>query len=83
MVCYLPGNIHKWLFTPRGCGYLWVSPHYRHLIRPPIVSHFHGVSFHFDHCVRGTRDDTPYHCVKKAIQFQEEILGGYVSSRSQ
>ncbi|ELT95331.1 hypothetical protein CAPTEDRAFT_211578 [Capitella teleta] len=73
---HAPGNLHKWMFTPRGCALLWVSPALRPLVKPCVISHFHGVSLHFDHCIRGTRDDTPYHCVGEALDFIEGTLGG-------
>ena len=32
-------NGHKWLSTPKGCAFMWVSPNIRHRVRPAIISH--------------------------------------------
>ena len=74
----IKGNIHKWFFTPRGCGYLWIDPSYTSTIKPSVVSHFHGVGLHKDFCVRGTRDDTAYYTIGEALSFCNS-LGGWVS----
>jgi isopenicillin-N epimerase len=32
------GNCHKWMLSPKGAGFLYVSPQVQHLIEPLIVS---------------------------------------------
>lgn len=32
-------NGHKWLCTPKGCAYMWVSPRVKSTTRPMIISH--------------------------------------------
>lgn len=32
-------NGHKWLCTPKGCAYMWVSSNLRQSLRPSILSH--------------------------------------------
>ncbi|CAH1785444.1 unnamed protein product [Owenia fusiformis] len=72
---FYAGNLHKWLFTPRGCAILWIHPKHQTVIRPGITSHFHGHKLHYDFCVRGTRDNTPYHTVGAALGYLERLGG--------
>jgi len=32
-------NGHKWLCTPKGCAYMWISPRMSSTTRPTIISH--------------------------------------------
>ena len=32
-------NAHKWMCSPKGCAFMWVSPHMAHALRPSIISH--------------------------------------------
>jgi isopenicillin-N epimerase len=32
-------NGHKWLSCPKGCAFMWISPHLQGRIRPAIISH--------------------------------------------
>jgi len=38
-VDFYTGNCHKWLSTPRGCGFIYVAPPCHALVEPLIVSH--------------------------------------------
>ena len=33
------GNCHKWLCSPKGAAFMWISPRISHRIRPAIISH--------------------------------------------
>jgi len=35
---FYTGNCHKWLFAPKGAGFLWVHPRSQSMIEPLIVS---------------------------------------------
>jgi len=39
------GNCHKWLFAPRGCGFLWARRDRRSLIHPLEISHDYGLGY--------------------------------------
>ncbi len=38
-VDFYTGNCHKWLSSPRGCGFLYANPRYQDILEPLIVSH--------------------------------------------
>ncbi len=38
-VDFYTGNCHKWLSSPRGCGFLFAHPRHQAMLEPLIVSH--------------------------------------------
>ncbi|XP_071821803.1 uncharacterized protein [Apostichopus japonicus] len=73
---YYTGNIHKWLFAPRGCALLWVHPRHHDATRPILVSHNHMLDTLEKRFVpSATRDSTAYLAVPSAIAFHK-ALGG-------
>ncbi|XP_030853718.1 putative L-cysteine desulfhydrase 1 [Strongylocentrotus purpuratus] len=70
------GNLHKWLYSPRGCALFYVHPKHQSWIRTAISSH-HTFDqdlqdrFHYI----GTRDAIPYFTAKHAIHYHY-YLGG-------
>lgn len=36
------GNFHKWLYSARGCAFLWTSPMLQPAIYPPVIESFSG-----------------------------------------
>lgn len=73
------GNFHKWLYTPRGCAFLWVHRDHQSWCTPLVTSRQYNNGFQIEFCVQGTRDDIPYFLVPDAILFLKE-LGGMVSN---
>ncbi|KAK3399605.1 pyridoxal phosphate-dependent transferase [Sordaria brevicollis] len=89
---FLVTNCHKWLFTPRGCAVFYVPVRNQHLIRstlptshgfvpktgerfnplPPTEKSEFVNNFEFV----GTVDNSPFFCVKDAIRWRKEVLGG-------
>ncbi|XP_033743677.1 uncharacterized protein LOC117329706 isoform X2 [Pecten maximus] len=72
---FYSGNFHKWAFTPRGCGFLYVKKAHRHLIKPLVTSHNYQQGLTNEFFKQGYRDDTPYITLKHAIQFCKDIGG--------
>ena len=76
------GNLHKWLFVPRACGFLWAGGAARHLIHPLAISHGYeqGLTAEFDWT--GTHDPTSILCVPAAIAFHAKLGGAALMQRN-
>jgi len=67
------GNCHKWLFAPRGCGFLWARRAAQAGIHPPVISHGYGKGFAAEFDWTGTRDFSAWLSVPEGIDFLEEL----------
>lgn len=79
---YYTGNLHKWLFTPKGTAFLHVRKDRQHLLRPLSVSHGWNRRRPGDSPLRalfdwtGTSDPTGHLVVPDAVAFAETLLPG-------
>ena len=66
-------NLHKWAWTPRSSGFLWVAPQHRRAIHAPIVSWGlgNGLAAEFD--LQGTRDPSGFLAIGEALAFRDEL----------
>ncbi|KAL6854778.1 hypothetical protein ACO1O0_005903 [Amphichorda felina] len=89
---FFVSNCHKWLYVPRGCAVFYVPRRNQHLVAttlatshgyvpksvsrisplPPSAKSDFVKNFQFV----GTIDNSPYLCVKDAIAWRREVLGG-------
>lgn len=61
-------NCHKWLYSSKGCAFLWVSPNHDKHIFPLVRSSGTGLGLTAEFGWSGTKDYTPYLSVMTAIE---------------
>ena len=74
-------NMHKWLFAPKGSGFLYASPEVVHATKPTVVSHFIHSGFPDSFDYTGTRDNTAWLATPAALKFfqslESDAIWGY------
>ena len=68
-VDWYAGNFHKWLFAPKGCGFLWARRGAQPGIHPPVISHGYDGGFTAEFDWIGTRDFSSWLAVPDALDF--------------
>ncbi len=68
-VDWYAGNCHKWLYAPKGCGFLWARRNAQAGIHPPVISHGYGKGFAAQFDWTGTRDFSAWLAVPDALDF--------------
>jgi isopenicillin-N epimerase len=76
------GNLHKWYFAPRSCGFLWAAPDAQAIIHPLAISHGYGQGFRAEFEWTGTRDVTPVLAAPDALAFHQNIGGAALMTRN-
>ncbi len=72
-VDWYAGNCHKWLFAPKGCGFLWARRSAQAGIHPPVISHGYGKGFTEEFDWTGTRDFSAWLAVPDGIDFFRKL----------
>lgn len=72
---FYTGNMHKWVYTPRGCALLWVRRDHHSWVHPPVTSWMLNECLDWQFFNQGTRDHIPFICAKHALQFYKAIGG--------
>jgi isopenicillin-N epimerase len=67
------GNLHKWYFVPRGCGFLWVAPERRNGLMPNVLSWDSAYPFPANFAWTGTRDPSNWLTVPAAFDFMDHF----------
>jgi isopenicillin-N epimerase len=76
------GNCHKWLFAPRGCGFLWAPAAGHAELHPLAISHGYGEGFLAEFDWTGTVDPTPFLCVPDSIACHTRFGGAQLMARN-
>lgn len=63
------GNLHKWLYAPRGCAVLHARPERQEGLAPTVISHGFPEGFGPAFDWLGTRDPTPWLVAPDAVDF--------------
>jgi isopenicillin-N epimerase len=69
---FYSGNCHKWLFAPKGAGFLYARPEHHDRVDAAVVSwgYTEGTSFQERIEMQGTRDPAAWLAVPDAISYQ-------------
>ena len=72
-VDWYSGNCHKWLFAPKGCGFLWARRGAQAGIHPPVISHGYEKGFAAEFDWTGTRDFSAWLSVADGIDYLKKL----------
>jgi isopenicillin-N epimerase len=67
------GNLHKWAYAPRSCGFLWAHPARQSQLHPPVISWGYEKGFTAEFDWVGTRDPSPWLAAPAALAFLHEL----------
>lgn len=74
---FYTGNCHKWMCTPKGSAFMWVSDAFREKLEPLVVSWGGDIPtvsdswFVDENEFLGTRDHSPFLCVPFALEWMQ------------
>jgi len=80
--CYITGNCHKWICTPKGSAFLHIREDKRDGVKPLVIGHGHTSEleskekFRLEFDWTGTRDPSPWLCIPHAIKHVGSMVPG-------
>ncbi|MBI1942124.1 MAG: aminotransferase class V-fold PLP-dependent enzyme [Betaproteobacteria bacterium] len=72
-VDWYTGNCHKWLFAPKGCGFLWARKSAQRGLHPLAISHGYGKGLAAEFDWTGTRDFSAWLAITAALDFYSRL----------
>ena len=81
-VDWYTGNCHKWLFAPKGSGFLWARQRAQSGLHPLQISHGYGKGLAVEFDWPGTRDFSAWLAVPEGIAFMKTLNASKVMSHN-
>lgn len=81
-VDYYTGNLHKWLFAPKGSAFLWARRAVQDGLVPVITSNNAGQGYLKEFEWTGTKDPSPYLCAPAGLAFHRRLGGRALMERN-
>jgi isopenicillin-N epimerase len=79
---WVTGNVHKWLFAPKGCALLWATKEAQQDLHPTVISHGFEQGFVNEFDWTGTRDPTAWLVAPAALDFYRSMGDGALRVRN-
>lgn len=77
-VDFYVGNLHKWLWAPRSCGFLWAAREHASQLSPTVTSWGYGNGLAAEFDLPGTRDPTAFLTAPYALELWQQWGGARI-----
>ncbi|XP_070568937.1 uncharacterized protein [Ptychodera flava] len=67
------GNCHKWMCSPKGCGFMFVNKKFHSTVRPLVISHGFGSGFSAEYMWSGLQDYTSFLSLHTVLDFWNAV----------
>lgn len=81
-VDYYTGNLHKWLFAPKGSAVLWARRAVQEGLVPVVTSNNAGQGYLKEFEWTGTKDPSPFLCAGEGLAFHRRLGGRELMERN-
>ena len=81
-VDYYTGNLHKWLFAPKGSAFLWARRSAQDGLVPVVTSNNAGQGFLKEFEWTGTKDPSPFLCAPAGLACHKKLGGRALMERN-